>query len=132
MTMSSAATGSRSDRQLDFGGGEPARHAWRKGLTASVRLRYFGPRDLIENGSQRSAPVTVVNTRFGYDLTPRISFGLEVLNLLNAAYNDAEYYSNYRLKGQPPNPDSDDGSYLDHTVHAGEPREFRGSITCRF
>jgi hypothetical protein len=103
-----------------------------QGLTASVRLRYFGPRDLIENGSQHSAPVTVVNARFGYDLTRHVSLGLEVLNVLNTAYNDAEYYDSYRLLGQPANPDSPDGSYLGHTIHAGEPREFRGSVTYRF
>jgi outer membrane receptor protein involved in Fe transport len=103
-----------------------------KGFTASVRLRYFGPRDLIENGTQHSAPVTVVNARLGYDLTEHVSLGLEVLNLLDTAYNDAEYYDSYRLFGQPRNPDSPDGSYMGHVIHAGEPREIRGSVTYRF
>ncbi len=101
------------------------------GFTASLRLRYFGPRDLVEDGSQRSAPVTLLNFRVGLDLSRRVSMALEILNLLGVAYNDAEYYSNYRLLGQPANPDSADGSYLGHTIHAGEPREIRVSTTVR-
>ncbi len=97
-----------------------------------MRLRYFGPRDLIENGTQHSAPVAVVNSRLSYDLTRHVSLGLEVLNLFDTAYNDAEYYDSYRLFGQPPNPLSPDGSYMGHVVHTGEPREIRGSVTYRF
>ncbi len=48
-------------------------------------------RDLIENGTQHSAPVTVVNARLGHDLTSHIGIELEVLNVLNTTYNDAEY-----------------------------------------
>ncbi len=103
-----------------------------RGFTGSLRMRYFGPRDLIEDGSQHSASVTVFNARVTYDLTPRIVLGLEALNVFNTRYNDAEYYDSYRLKGQPANPDSDDGSYDGHVIHAGEPLEVRFSATVKY
>lgn len=102
------------------------------GLTASLRLRHFAARDLIEDGSQKSRPSTVVNGRLTYQANARLTFGLEALNLFNVKYNDAEYYDAYRLKGQPANPSSDDGSYLGHVIHAGEPREIRVSVTSKF
>ena len=102
------------------------------GFTGSVRLRYFAPRDLIEDGSERSKASTVVNARVAYRITPRIVLGAEILNLFNAKYNDAEYFDAYRLKGQPANPSSADGSYMDHTIHPGEPLEVRASLTLSF
>ena len=101
-------------------------------LTASLRLRHFAARDLIEDGSQRSAPSTVVNGRVTYQASPRVTLGLEALNLFDVRYNDAEYYDAFRLKGQPANPNSDDGGYLGHVIHAGEPREIRVSLTVRY
>ncbi len=102
------------------------------GLTASLRLRHFAARDLIEDGSQKSSPSTVVNGRLTYQASARLTLGLEALNLFNVKYNDAEYYDSYRLKGQPANPNSDDGSYMGHVIHAGEPREIRVSMTSKF
>jgi outer membrane receptor protein involved in Fe transport len=106
--------------------------AFARGFTGSVRMRYFGARDLIEDGSQVSAPVTVFNARLGYDVSRRLSLGLEALNLLNIKYNDAEYYDSYRLKGQPADPDSEDGSYMGHVIHPGEPLEVRVSATFKY
>ena len=103
-----------------------------RGFTGSLRMRYFGPRDLIEDGSQTSAPVTVFNARVGYDVNRRLSLGLEALNLFNTKYNDAEYYDSYRLKGQPANPDSGDGSYMGHVIHPGDPLEIRVSATVKY
>jgi outer membrane receptor protein involved in Fe transport len=102
------------------------------GFTGSLRLRYFAPRNLIEDGSQRSTSSTVVNARVAWRIMPRIVVGAEVLNLFNVRYNDAEYYDTYRLRGQPPNTASADGSYLDHTTHPGEPIEVRISATVSY
>ena len=74
----------------------------------------------------------MVNARITYDLTSRVALGLEALNLFNAKYNDAEYYDASRLKGEPANPASDDGSYLSHVIHAGEPLEVRVSATLKY
>ena len=102
------------------------------GFTASLRLRYFAPRNLIENGGERSKASTVVNARVAYRVTPKVVLGAEVLNLFNTKYNDAEYYDAYRLKGQIANPSSADGSYMDHTIHPGEPLEVRISATVSY
>ncbi len=102
------------------------------GLSASLRLRYFASRDLTADGAQRSAPSTIVNAQLNYDVSARIAFGLEALNLFDVKYNDAEYYDSYRLLGQPANPASADGSYQGHVIHAGEPREIRASLTIRY
>ncbi|THD63889.1 TonB-dependent receptor [Phenylobacterium sp.] len=102
------------------------------GFTGSLRMRYFGARDLTADGSQRSAPVTVFNARVTYDLTPRLTLGVEALNLFNTKYNDAEYYDSSRLKGEPANPNSDDGSYLGHVIHPGEPLEIRLSANVKY
>ena len=73
-----------------------------------------------------------MNARVAYRVTPRVVLGAEALNLLNAKYNDAEYYDAYRLKGQIANPSSADGSYMDHTLHPGEPVEVRASLTLTY
>ncbi len=41
-------------------------------VSGSVRLRYFGPRPLIEDGSVKSKATTIVNGQAAYDLTPRL------------------------------------------------------------
>jgi hypothetical protein len=102
------------------------------GFTGSLRMRYFGSRDLIEDGSQTSAPVTVFNGRLGYQVNRRLALGLEALNLFNARYNDAEYYDSYRLKGQLANPLSADGSYMGHVIHPGEPLQVRLSAAVKY
>lgn len=102
------------------------------GFTGSLRLRYFAPRNLIEDGSQRSTSSTVVNARIAWRVRPRVVVGAEVLNLFNVRYNDAEYYDAYRLKGQAANPSSADGGYMDHTIHPGEPLEVRVSATVTY
>lgn len=100
-------------------------------LFGSLRLRYFGPRALIEDNSQQSASVTVFNLLVGYDFNKTWSLAAEVLNLFDAKYNDAEYFSQSRLKGEPVGPNAD-GSYDDHMVHAGDPRSLRLALTARF
>ncbi len=97
----------------------------------SLRFRYFGPRPLIEDNSQQSAPVTVFNLLAGYDFDKTWTVMAEVLNLFNSRYNDAEYFDVSRLKGEAPGPNAD-GSYNDHMVHAGDPRSVRVSLVARF
>jgi outer membrane receptor protein involved in Fe transport len=67
----------------------------------SVRLRYFGPRPLIEDNSVRSRPTTLVNLEGGYRLAKNAGISLDVFNLLNAADSDIDYYYASRLPGEP-------------------------------
>jgi len=102
------------------------------GVTGSLRLRYFAPRNLTEDASQRSHASTVVNGKIAWRISPRLMLSGEALNLLNAAYNDAEYYDAFRLKGQPASPSTPDGSYMGRTLHPGEPRQLRISAALSF
>ena len=98
---------------------------------ASLRARYFGSRDLIEDGSERSASSLIFNLRIAYTLSKTWELSAEVLNLFDRKVNDQEYLYSSRLRGEPVGPE-DDGGYLDHHVHAGEPLTVRFGVTARF
>jgi hypothetical protein len=100
-------------------------------LFASLRLRQFGPRPLTTDGSQYSSASSVANFELGYDLSKNWSAEIELLNILDTAYNDAEYYYSSRLKGEAAGPD-DGGGYNDHMVHSGEPRSLRVTLAGHF
>ena len=70
-----------------------------RGWTGGLRLRYFGPRALIEDNSQRSQSSTLVNAKLGYAFNKQVRLNAEVLNLTNNKVNDIEYLRS-RLKGE--------------------------------
>ena len=73
-----------------------------RGVFGSARLRYFGPRPLIEDNSVRSDATALVNLGAGYKLSPRVRVVLDVFNLLNAEDSDIDYLYESRLAGEPP------------------------------
>ncbi|PWT83581.1 MAG: TonB-dependent receptor [Blastocatellia bacterium] len=70
-------------------------------LFGSVRLRYFGPRPLIEDNSIRSEATTLVNLEGGYRLAKDVKIRLDVFNVLNVRNSDIDYYYASRLPGEP-------------------------------
>src|SRR5262249_15634796 len=90
-----------------------------------LRLRYFGPRPLTEDGAVRSKATTLVYADLGYALNERWRVAFDVFNLLNAKASDIDYYYTSRLPGEPLAGASDI-----HT-HPTEPRDFRLSIETR-
>jgi outer membrane receptor protein involved in Fe transport len=70
-------------------------------ISGSVRLRYFGPRPLIEDNSVRSKASTVVNFDGGYRITNAVKIAIDVFNLLNARDSDIDYFYASRLPGEP-------------------------------
>jgi outer membrane receptor protein involved in Fe transport len=68
---------------------------------ASARWRYFGPRPLSEDNTQRSKATSLINLSFGYRLTPRLRVSAEVFNVFNRADSDIDYYYVSRLPGEP-------------------------------
>lgn len=76
---------------------EPARR-----LYGSVRLRHFGPRALIEDGSVSSKSTTIWNGEMGFRLTPHARVLVEGFNLLDSAVADIDYFYTSRLPGEPP------------------------------
>jgi outer membrane receptor protein involved in Fe transport len=62
-----------------------------KGFSGSLRLRYFGPRDLTSDGINRSASTLLVNAGLGYQISKSLSLSAEALNLLNRKADDITY-----------------------------------------
>jgi hypothetical protein len=67
----------------------------------SLRLRYFGPRPLIEDNSVRSRDTSLVNGQVGYQLRRGVRIAVDLFNLLNATASDVDYYYTSRLPGEP-------------------------------
>jgi outer membrane receptor protein involved in Fe transport len=103
---------------LGYGGKE----GWNGGL----RLRYFGPRPLIEDNSQRSPSSLLVNGRIGYAVNRQVALGLEVLNLFNRKVDDITYFYASRLQGEPA------AGVEDRHFHPAEPRALRFTAAFRF
>ena len=61
-------------------------------LTASLRLRYLGPRALDTRNSVRSHAATLLNLGTRYQLGPQLTLGLDVFNIAGRKGNDIEYY----------------------------------------
>lgn len=62
-----------------------------KGFMGSLRLRYFGPRDLTSDGIYRSAPAALLNAEVGYRVNRQWRVSVELLNLLNRRDHDIDY-----------------------------------------
>ena len=90
--------------------------------SGGLRLRYFGPRPLIEDNSQRSGSSTLVNAKVGYAVTKQIKFGIDVLNLFNRKVDDVTYFYTSRLQGEPA------AGIADKHFHPAEPRTLRLSL----
>ncbi|MGH9868460.1 MAG: TonB-dependent receptor [Candidatus Polarisedimenticolia bacterium] len=83
-----------------------------------LRLRYFGPRPLIEDDSVRSEATTLVNASMGYELPGGVRMGLQVFNLLNEEASDIDYVYESRLP-------SEAAPVKDIHFHPAEPRSIR-------
>ncbi len=99
---------------------------WTKGFYGGLRLRFFGPRTLIEDRSQRSDATTLVYLQLGYRFNTYWEVNFDVFNLFDSRDSDIDYYYASRLPGEPA-----EGVNDIHT-HPTEPREFRGGVTYRF
>ncbi|HET9766492.1 MAG TPA: TonB-dependent receptor [Thermoanaerobaculia bacterium] len=93
--------------------------------SGGLRLRYFGPRPLVEDDSVRSASSTLAYVQVGYDVTPRLTLRLEAFNLLDAEVSDIDYFYTSRLR-------SDREATDDVHFHPAEPRSLRVVVTRRF
>lgn len=92
----------------------------------SARLRSFGPRNLLEDGSVRSRATNLVNAQAGVRLTPRASLVLDAFNLFDSDASDIDYFYASRLPGEPV-----DGIEDIHS-HPVLPRTLRASLRIRF
>jgi hypothetical protein len=93
------------------------------GWFGSVKVRYFGPRPLIEDNSIRSDSTTTVSARIGYKFNNGMIVRLDAFNVLNADASQIDYYYTSRLPGELA------AGVDDVHFHPLEPRSFRLSLT---
>jgi outer membrane receptor protein involved in Fe transport len=94
--------------------------------TLSVFGRYFGPRNLVEDGSVKSNSTTLFNAQATYAIDPRLSLRFDVFNLFDRKADDIAYYYASRLPGEPA------AGVNDLHFHPVEPRAWRVAMTYRF
>ncbi|TFW15685.1 TonB-dependent receptor [Duganella callida] len=68
--------------------------------SGSLKLRYFGPRPLIEDNSVRSKSSMTLNGRIGWKARKDVTLELEAFNLTNRRDSAIDYYYVSQLKGE--------------------------------
>jgi hypothetical protein len=95
------------------------------GFSASLRLRYFGPRDLTSDGIYRSDATMLLNAEAGYQINKTWRIFAEFLNLLDSRDHDIDYaYTSRITPAASP-------SFTD-VFHPVEPFQVRVGLTARF
>ena len=97
-------------------------HGW----FGALQWRYFGPRPLIEDNSQRSAATSLAYLRVGRQLDERVRLSLDVFNLFDRRASDIDYFYTSRLRGEPAE------GVGDMHFHPVEPRTLRLALQVRF
>jgi hypothetical protein len=110
------------DRVISAGVTFEPRHT----LFGSLRVRHFGPRSLIEDGSVKSEATTLWNGEVGCRLSGKARVVLELFNIFDAEVSDIDYFYASRLPGEPA-----DGLEDIHT-HPALPRTVRLGIQFSF
>ena len=95
-------------------------------FSGSLRLRYFGPRPLIEDDSVRSRPSTTLNLRASWRLAKAFMLTVDVFNLTDVKVSDIDYYYESRLPGEPAQ------GRADIHTHPLESRSVRISLSTSF
>lgn len=95
------------------------------GFSGGLRIRYLGEAPLIEDNSVKSDPTLLLNAQAVYQFNPKLSLGVEVLNLLDSDDHDISYYYESRLAGEA-------NAVEDLHFHPAEPRSVRVTLTARF
>ncbi|WPG35791.1 TonB-dependent receptor domain-containing protein [Variovorax sp. EBFNA2] len=100
-------------------------------LTASLRLRYLGPRALDTTNSTRSRSATLLNFGARYAVHRHLTLGLDVFNLAGKKGNDIEYAYASCAAGEVVS-GACNGGVNDRHVHPMEPRSARVSARWTF
>ena len=70
-------------------------------ISGSMRLRFFGPRPLTEDGSVRSHATSLLNAQASYRLATHSRVVVDLFNLSNETASDIDYFYTSRLPGEP-------------------------------
>ena len=101
-----------------------------RGFFGGLRLRYFGPRPLIEDDSRRSDQTVLMSANCGYRFSRNWTLSAEAFNLLNRKDSEIDYYYASRLPGEGAGPD--EGGTARIHFHPVDPISFRVALTARF
>jgi hypothetical protein len=99
-------------------------HDWH-GFSSSLRLRYFGPRDLTSDGDYKSSQTLLLNAEAGYQINKTWRVSVEFLNLLDRHDHDIDYaYVSQVTPTSAPR--------FQDVFHPVEPFQVRVGLTARF
>ena len=96
-----------------------------KGFSGSLRLRYFGPRDLTSDAMYRSNATALLNAQVGYRIKRTWRISAEFLNLLDRRDHDIDYAYESRITPTA-------ASAFTNVFHPVEPFQVRFSLTRTF
>jgi len=96
-----------------------------KGFTSSIRLRYFGPRDLTSDGINRSNATLLLNAGLEYQFKKQWTISGDFLNLLNRRNDDITYAYVSRVAPTA-------GPEFTNVFHPAEPFQVRFSLARTF
>ena len=99
-------------------------HDW-NGLSTSLRLRYFGSRDLTSDGIFTSSPTLLLNGSTSYRFNDTWRVAVEVLNILDRRDHDIDYAYESRVAPTA-------ASVFEDVFHPVEPIQVRGGVVARF
>jgi hypothetical protein len=93
--------------------------------SASLKLRYFGPRPLIEDNSVRSKSSMTLNGRLEWKIKKGLALELEAFNIANRRDSAIDYYYASQLKGET-------NAVTDVHFHPIESRSLRATLIKNF
>ena len=97
-----------------------------KRVSGSIRLRFFGPRPLIEDDSVRSEATSLLSAQASYRLRAHSRLVVELFNLLNETASDIDYFYTSRLRDEP------QAGVADIHTHPALPRGARVTLQVSF
>jgi hypothetical protein len=99
-------------------------HDWNN-FSASLRLRYFGPRNLTSDGIFRSSNTVLLNGEIAYHLSDTWRIGVQLLNILNRRDHDIDYAYASRITPTAI-------QTFEDVFHPVEPIQVRAGLMARF
>jgi hypothetical protein len=127
--------GKVSYHRLEMWGGRPIQNTFGlqirnddiiRRIFGSVRLRYLGPRPLIEDNSVQSKPTSLLNAEIGDRLSRSLRIALDLFNVTNAKSGEIDDFDTSGLPGEPL------GAVADVHSHPALPRTARVTFVLGF
>jgi hypothetical protein len=103
------------------------------GFSSSMRLRYFGPRDLTSDGIFRSNQTVLLNSELSYQIKKKWRVSAEFLNILDRRDSDIDYaYESRVIPGLTPGKTPIAPSVFTRVAHPVEPFQVRFGLARSF